>query len=411
MLFFFYHMVCNLFFYLNLTIMKTKSILLLQLLLFGLFFGCKKQDLNHENSSRKILEVVKIKDWLGKQTSNPNTQKILLDGKVFNTPQKLQWDKTEYFEESKTSITPISFVSITGNISEYKYLVTYVGEDGEIKQGNYYVILKDKSTNADITADLFSLKNIPLDFKGTIIKYDLNNNQVTSKNFVNGQITNNSDKIFLKKSKNQIAVNNNAPLDPGCGYVTVDWFWQTWVNGYLVSEEYLFSTSEIVCEGGGGGGGNNPPTPPTPQEMCHAANEAILNDAAAANYRLSEDLEQESQLQRTKLYAWKCVKGLGWYVIAYDRGVHTRQSVTKPWKWVSLENINISKVGNTTMYGGTVTATKVFSNATIGIYNAVMHIVVNIKATTTYQGVTLTNEKDFSSSKTWNSDDTGMNGY
>ena len=145
--------------------------------------------------------------------------------------------------------------------------------------------------------------------------------------------------------------------------------------------------------------------------MCQAANEAILNDATAANNRLSEDIESESQLQRTKVYSWKCAKGLGWYVIAYDRGVHTRQLVTKPWKWVSLENINISKVGNTTMYGGTVTATKVLSNATIGIYHATMHVVVNIKSTTTYQGVTLTDEKDISSSITWNSDDSGMTGY
>ncbi len=63
------------------------------------------------------------------------------------------------------------------------------------------------------------------------------------------------------------------------------------------------------------------------------------------------------------------------------------------------------------MYGGTVTATKVLSNATIGIYNSVMHIVVNIKSTTTYQNITQTHEKDISSSITWNSDDTGMAGY
>jgi len=90
--------------------MKTKSILLIQLLLSGLFFGCKKQDLNHENSSQKILEVVKIKNWLGKQTSNPNTQKILLDGKIFITNKILNWIKKKYYSESKKSITQIIFV-------------------------------------------------------------------------------------------------------------------------------------------------------------------------------------------------------------------------------------------------------------------------------------------------------------
>lgn len=393
--------------------MKTKSVLLIQLLLFSLLFGCKKQDLKNENILSKIPEVAKIKDWLEKQTNSPNKQIIVLDGKVFNVPQILQWDKTIYFKESKTSITPIDFVSETGNISECKYLVAEMGEDGKIRNGNYFIILKDKNINVNITPELVNLENIPPDFKGTIIKYDLNDNPIASGNFKKGQISKNADRISVRKSKNQIAVNNSAPLDPGCSYVTIDWYWQTWVNGQLVSEEYLFSTTQVVCGGGGGGGsgGNNTPIPPTPLEMCQAANQAILNDAKYANTKISETVESQSQLHRTKLYAWKCVKGTGWYVIAYDRGVHTRELVTKPWKWVSLENLSISKVGNTTMYGGTVTATKVLSNATIGTYHAIMHLVINIKSTTTYLNVTLTNEKDISTSKTWNSDDTGMNGY
>ncbi|MFN0081105.1 MAG: hypothetical protein ACKVOM_01175 [Ferruginibacter sp.] len=369
--------------------------------------------MNNENILPKISEVAKIKDWLEKQTNSPNKQKIVLDGNVFNVPQKLQWDKTKYYSESKTCITPVDFVSETGNISECKYFVAETGENGEIRRGNFFIILKDKNSNDNITPELVNLENIPPGFKGTIIKYDLNDNLIASSNFDNGQLTKNADKISVRKSKNQVAVNNNAPLDPGCSYVTIDWYWQTWVNGNLVSEEYLFSTTQVVCGGGGGGGsgGNNTPIPPTPLEMCQAANQAILNDANYANTKISETVESQSQLQRTKLYAWKCVKGLGWYVIAYDRGVHTRELVTKPWKWVSLENISISKVGNTTMYGGTVTATKVLSNATIGTYHAIMHLVINIKSTTTYLNVTHTDEKDISTSKTWNSDDTGMNGY
>jgi hypothetical protein len=45
----------------------------------------------------------------------------------------------------------------------------------------------------------------------------------------------------------------DAPLDDGCEWVVIEWYWQTWVNGILISEVYLFSTSEALCEPGAGG--------------------------------------------------------------------------------------------------------------------------------------------------------------
>lgn len=385
------------------------------------FIGCKKDDVKNVTPSQQIAYGAKAKDWLQRESSTSNSQKYFLEGKSFAIPQKIHWDETSYFEDYKTSITPISIIPVVGNVTKHKYFVTELGDDGEIKGGNYFLILRDKNAvepfNFEkITPEFFNLKKTAQDFTGAVIKYDLNNNFITSKHFEQGKLINSIDKVIIKRSKNQIPVENLVPLDEGCGYVTIEWFWQTWVNGVLISEEYLYSSTVVVCSGGGGGGngggGGGGPTAPTDLELCQQAVLNTLNMTSSTSQLLSNNIELETTLSRTRLYSWKCVKNvIGWYVVAYERGVQKRIAESRPWTWESLENISISKTGATPSYGGTVTATKILSQSTIGIYNASQYLVVNIKSSVSKNAITVTDERDISSSITFFTDSPPIQGF
>lgn len=78
----------------------------------------------------------------------------------------------------------------------------------------------------------------------------------TTKLFENkkGEFTKDGETLAVRKTQ---VSSRNAPLDGDCEIVQIDWYWQTWVDGVLISEEYLFTTNEILCSPGGGGGGDS----------------------------------------------------------------------------------------------------------------------------------------------------------
>lgn len=78
------------------------------------------------------------------------------------------------------------------------------------------------------------------------------------------------NKLSVKKSP-EIA-HRDAPLDEGCEWVEIEWYWQTWENGVLISEEYLFSTNEAICEPGAGGNGGADTTIVPTNNPCDSVN-------------------------------------------------------------------------------------------------------------------------------------------
>jgi hypothetical protein len=91
---------------------------------------------------------------------------------------------------------------------------------------------------------------------------------------INGTPATSPYKLSVKKGKPQIDISSSAPVPSNCDVVVVDWYWQTWENGVLVSEEYLFSTNELSCEGGAGGGGTSTDSTKNP---CDSVNKLALN--------------------------------------------------------------------------------------------------------------------------------------
>lgn len=60
---------------------------------------------------------------------------------------------------------------------------------------------KEQSPSSEviITPELFNSKTVPENFKGAIIKYDLNNNKVLSKHYEGGVLTGKDDNLVVRK--------------------------------------------------------------------------------------------------------------------------------------------------------------------------------------------------------------------
>ena len=64
--------------------------------------------------------------------------------------------------------------------------------------------------------------------------------------------------------------------------------------------------------------------------------------------------------------------------------IERHKYVNKKWLWESLEHLSLSKEG--VIIGGTVEASLVYANATIGLNNSIMNIEVQIDMATTLGG-------------------------
>ncbi len=228
---------------------------LILLVLIGMLAGCKKDSIA-ANEETLVSEkgIANLKSWYNGKgnvdamvTANQNTPNI----------GTLDWDATIYNRSSNAYITPII------NLAQKKgftYLVAYADNNGSIQSGKYVFIFVNSAEtklllSSKINAGFIEGSLVPNDFSGVIIDQDLQNKYISSKHFENGKVnaTKKDDVVYKSKTKvyeqfkNNIEPDPNVAPDPSC----IDWYWQTWIDGVLVSEVYQFTT----CNAGGGAGG------------------------------------------------------------------------------------------------------------------------------------------------------------
>ncbi len=309
--------------------------------------GCKKQDFKNINHFQTTKVSEKVRDWIVKQPGFSTTHHVVLNDKVISIPIKIRFEETKYFADAKANITPVAVSSTGGKWATYKYLLTEIDDNGIVTSGNYYVVLKkngiDQSlSTVEITPDLLRLKKIPNNFNGAIIKYDLNDNVILSSHYDAGERTNKTDKIGIRKRNAEPAEQNVAPLDEGCMYITIEWYWQVWVNGLLVYEEYLYASNVIWCPPGGTGGSGNS----NPIASCNQQFNNLINSASPASVYLGKTLVYETTEEKSHVYRWKCLTALGaWYVVSYETGTQERVVLHEGWKWKSIVHNTIEVIG------------------------------------------------------------------
>jgi hypothetical protein len=240
--------------------MKLKFLSQCFMLAIALLFSCKKNEKEKFSDHKKAISE-KIESWLSTNPGFSNNQTVMVEGKEIKLAQTIEWERSAYFAETQTNIIPVRIESANGKLPIFKYIVTILDDAGNIIECNYYNLFtknmaSESSEQTIITPDLFSFKKIPENFTGAIIKYDLQNKMLLSRHYDSGIATNETDNVLTIKNTNRPLDENIAPPDPNCYFITIDWYWQTWVNGVLVYEQYIGSSTYLFCEGGGGGGNN-----------------------------------------------------------------------------------------------------------------------------------------------------------
>jgi hypothetical protein len=337
--------------------------------------GCKKNVDESQGIPPDNKKNQKIKTWFENKTGAgkkaPHTVNFP-DGKPV-------WKNAMYDPENKTLLVPVDIVFRGANdhVTMKEYLLVKEDSIGEAESAKYIVILSESKGDSYLPEilpawDILFSKNISGDFSGSIIEYDLLYKQLVSRHYDDGKPT------AYKKDKlagKMMTVNNNAPLPECDGPETcIDWYWQTYVNGVLVYEEYLYTTCSCYNTGGGGGGGggNN--------DECQTMLDAVINSTVPSGELRDVTLLEEGPATRSREYRWICLVNYGgWGLLSTERGVHKKVNNPNPslqWQWESLAHIGIQKEGISV--GGSVDYSDVIATPTLGLYNAVMNLSVRI---------------------------------
>jgi hypothetical protein len=196
---------------------------------------------------------------------------------------------------------------------------------------------------------------------------------------------------------------------------------QTCTHWYLVGFWYDTQTLEVLsyeildewdeCTENGpptDPGYGESPSPPV-EEDCNISTQQALNDlsnATVSNETQSISTIDETPVTRTKKYEWVILRGVGWYLFSFERGVHVKTNNTNPslqWKWQSLEHQGIARVG--VVIGGSAEYGLISATPTLGLYNAIMDIDFKVTYAVFCKGSPFSTELVYHSANAFNVND------
>lgn len=341
--------------------MKSKLCLYLSAL-FAVIYSCKKNDNGNPLPGVEQSRVEKASAWYDRHVRITTLATLNNEAQLNISQNRPAWDNASYFAAQHTIIVPLQTAGKEpGNVKAAGYLVLKETAAGDIENGNFYYVLQPAgSAGVNISPALFSNSIQKETFSGAIIRYSPGGYLSESRHYNNGAPEAKEDRLLQRTAKKGNGETQNlAPLDPGCSYITIDWYWQTYQNGVLITEVYVFSTTEVVCEGGGGGGGNQ-----------HQNIDELFERGVAAGHSTSVKISEETidldASHRLKKYDWKFYENNGIGSLQYysrEYGYQEKQTNEK-WIFTSLQHNSIWKVSNT--YNWDVICTIVSTIPTIG---------------------------------------------
>jgi hypothetical protein len=160
-----------------------------------------------------------------------------------------------------------------------------------------------------------------------------------------------------------------APLscsEGGGTAVTIDWYYQIYVNGILVSEQYLYSTTECWGTTNTGGGGESA------EDACRQAASTFIYSGAATNELMASSTVYQKNNSRVDGYQWKIFTASTWGIVSWDQITWTRPSSDLAWTFSSFTHLKDAEVGIST--GGSRTYKIVDATATGDIAGAKVRI-------------------------------------
>ncbi len=331
--------------------------------------GCKKQAAIEIIDTVKEQRIQHIKSWM---TAQKTARKASKKTTVL-PPLTAQWDLLKYDHTTRCSSIPVSVKSSFVNTVQpvTAWLLATENTDGSVNNCSYAVFIPDaKKMPANDMQQLRDMQPtgatiIPHNYSGALLEYDMSGAVTQSSTYSNGKLLVNNMARLSSKSE----VNTNSPLPSnvapvgggsnceGGVNVCTDWYWQTWVNGQLVSEEYVFTTCACSATGGGGGAVG---IDPASESGKQAIFDAFVNMGRAVNGAVTTIDGPETIDEWHKRYSWKVYQAGIWLLLSYERAVwkkviHTNGKAL--WEFKSFVHDRIVAVG--TNVGGTRTFTDV----------------------------------------------------
>jgi hypothetical protein len=232
--------------------------------LLPLALGCKRESLNEQNTSPTSTPTHKVQQWLNGQSAPKGTAASRVPGSTM-PKNALQWGQATFNKNSATHFIPASLAQeAPGNPYARAGLVATEDAQGQVTAGHYMVVVPNRQKMGDAAAKYYNLARLyqpqpqeqPTGFSGAVLYYNTAGLPTASRVYNNGQPQQGTTAALAAKPQpagsdaNKVQRNCDGPGSEGC----IDWYYQTFVNGTLVYEEYLFTT---CCGGISGGGSGN----------------------------------------------------------------------------------------------------------------------------------------------------------
>lgn len=319
-------------------------------LLLALALGCKREVLMDKSTHALANDATanKVQQWLKAQ---PPQQVGVRKAHTALPKLTLQWEAIGFDAATNTHWVP----AVMGNGQQGKsfakaYLMATKNGEGQITGGQYIMVLPNaqkmgKGAAAVVahTPAALLATDKPRDFSGALLYYDTQGLFTGSEVYEAGQL--------LPQSTANLAARDGAEGDPDPNYVIqecggatgtspcIEWFWQTYVNGVLVSEDYINTT----CCGGTSGGGSGTDCQAQLDAMV-AAGEVVTNSP------ITETTESITNAEWKKRYSWVIFTAANtWSLISYERAVLEKvyypTSNQSLWEYKTFEHSGIAEAG------------------------------------------------------------------
>jgi hypothetical protein len=329
-------------------------------MLLPLAIGCKRENPNQMGTSPITVapETHKVQQWLN---GNPKTLTALRANqqavrKAGNSLPNftLRWPLAGFDAATRTHWVPATFANtkVAGG-KPNTYLIATENAQGQITGGQYIMVLPNAKKMGKGQADFEPVALLgtekPRDFSGAILYYDVQGQLTGSKVYEAGQVQLKTTANLAARDLGQGSPSPNKVIRE-CGEalgipVCIDWYWQTYVNGVLVDEDYMFTTCCSGTSGGGSGVNNN--------GECQAQLDAMVAaGSVVSNAPIEETTVSITNTEWIKNYSWKIFSAANtWGLLSYDKG--TLEKVYYPssnktfWEYKAFEHTKIGEAGFT----------------------------------------------------------------
>lgn len=338
---------------------SVKKLTAAALLLLLAAYGCKRETLAEEKSNTPYeTPKHKVQQWLNAQPKPTGAASRTAGSDM--PKSTLQWGVAHYSKTSATHFVPAALLQEgKGNPYVRAGLVATEDAQGQISAGHYMLVVPKRTIMGDAAAQYYNLARLyqpqaqeqPTGFSGAVMYYNTTGQPTASRVYSNGQLQQGATAMLTAKplsadnEANKVPRNCDGPANQGC----IEWYYQTFVNGQLVDEEYLFTT---CCDSGSGAGGGNGTTGNEPcsyecQEMGNHTNEITGADLTTVTVVGSTSISGPDSTGKIrvgrmiKMDFYKLDFFLGFYTrfSAYYQGVAYKNNANEAdWKWEGLSH-------------------------------------------------------------------------